>query len=376
MTERADRSARIARIETWVCHQDRGPRYEAQGHKFREQGRVILLRVTDSEGCEGIGTCLAETTAEGPLAYLHEVIAPMVLGRFVHERERIWREVMHRDRHLVFQPLHVYGPVDTALWDLAAKRVGLPLYQLLGAQRGSLPVYYSGQFMDELPDYEADIRRATQLGFTAYKAHVKDRFDILEMLRDVAGEGFVLMHDPADDWSYERALRCGRLLERLGYTWFEEPFKDWHVEKYARLAEALDIPIAGCEATPGVHWGVAQAIAQRAVDIVRADVSWKAGVTGTMKIAHLAESFGLNCELHATLMGPMDIANLHCACAMANTEWFELHMPETMFSFPMKEPYPIDAAGVIHVPEGPGLGITVDWHAADPASRRVSEFTR
>lgn len=367
---------RILRLETWVCRQERGSRYEGQGHKFKDTGRVIVLKLTDEDGYEGIATCLAEMTAEGPLAYLHEIIAPMVVGRHVHERERIWQEVMLKDRHLVFQPLFVYGPVDTALWDLAAKRAGLPLYKLIGAYRDSLPVYYSGQFMDEPEDYAVDIRRAMTMGFKAYKAHVKDRIDILASLRDIAGPDFVLMHDPAADWSYERALRCGRELERLGYAWLEEPFKDWHIEKYARLAEALDIPIAGCEATPGVHWGVAQAIARRAVDIVRADVSWKAGVTGTMKIAHLAEANGMDCEIHATLMGPMDIANLHCACAIANTQYFELHMPEHIFMFPMVEPYPIDGAGNIHVPNKPGLGITIDWNSADKSSRRVFEIAR
>lgn len=366
---------RIAKFETWICRQDRGPRYEAQGHKFKEHGRTVVVRLTDEDGREGIATCLAEMTAEGPLAYLHDVIAPLVVGREADERERIWLEIMHRDRHLAFQPLIVLGPVDTALWDLAAKRAGLPLYRYIGACRESLPVYYSCQFMDRLEDYAADIKRAIALGFTAYKVHAKDDFAILGALREIAGPDFVLMHDPADDWTYERALRCGRFLERQNYTWFEEPFKDWHVEKYARLAEALDIPIACCEATPGVHWGVAQAIARRAVDIVRADVSWKAGVTGTLKIAHLAEAHGLNCEIHATLMGPMDIANLHVACAIGNTQYFELHMPEDVFMFPMVEPYPIDKSGNIHVPQGPGLGITIDWNAVDNATHRVFRLT-
>jgi len=362
---------RIASFETWICRQERGPRYAAQGHTFREQGRTIVVKVTDEDGFSGVATCLGEMTAEGPLAYLHEVVAPLVVGRDIHERERIWLEVLHRDRHLAFQPIIVLGPVDTALWDLAARRAGLPLYRYIGARRESLPVYYSCQFMDRLADYEADLRRAIALGFTAYKVHAKDDPEILTAMREIAGPGFVLMHDPADDWTYERALRCGRLLERLDYTWLEEPFKDWHVEKYARLAEALDIPIAGCEATPGVHWGVAQAIARRAVDIVRADVSWKAGVTGSLKIAHLAEAYGLNCEIHATLMGPMDIANLHVACAIGNTQYFELHMPEETFRFPMVEPYPIDRAGTIHVPQQPGLGITIDWNAVDDATHRT-----
>jgi L-alanine-DL-glutamate epimerase-like enolase superfamily enzyme len=147
------------------------------------------------------------------------------------------------------------------------------------------------------------------------------------------------------------------------------------LEKYAQLCLALDIPIAATETTRGGPWGVAQVIAQRAADIVRADVSWKPGITGTMKIAHLAEAHGLRCEIHTTTMGPMDIANLHVSCAIRNCEYFELLVPEDRFQFPMKDPLPIDEQGIIHVPDGPGLGVKLDWDAIDrmTTSYRVLE---
>jgi L-alanine-DL-glutamate epimerase-like enolase superfamily enzyme len=99
-------------------------------------------------------------------------------------------------------------------------------------------------------------------------------------------------------------------------------------------------------------------------------VSWKAGVTGTMKIAHLAEAHGLQCEVHCTTMGPMDIANLHVSCAIRNCEYFELLVPEEAFRFPMKTPYPIDEQGIAHVPQLPGIGIEYDWDAIDRACVR------
>jgi L-alanine-DL-glutamate epimerase-like enolase superfamily enzyme len=108
---------------------------------------------------------------------------------------------------------------------------------------------------------------------------------------------------------------------------------------------------------------VAQVIKYDAADILRADVSWKPGITGTLKIAHLAEAHGLQCEIHTTTMGPMDIANLHVSCAIRNCEYIELLLPEDKFRFPMKDPHPIDGTGWIHVPEEPGLGIELDWDA-------------
>lgn len=367
---------RIVKFETWVCKNDRGPRYRGQGHAYDRIGHVIVLKITDEDGFAGIATCLAEKMIEGPMAYLNDAIAPRIIGRDVHEREAIWHDLWKAERHLLFMPLFVAGPVDVALWDLAARRAGLPLYKYLGAARSSIPAYYSSQYMDSVDDYIADVKRCKARGFQAYKVHSEDDLEVFSAVREAAGSEFILMADPGTDWTFEKALRIGRYLEKLNYYWLEEPFRDYHVEKYAKLTAALDIPIAGTEATHGGSWGVAQAIAARAVDIVRADVSWKSGVTGTMKIAHMAEAFGMNCEIHTTVMGPMDIANLHVSCAIRNCEYFELHMPEEMYQFPMKQAYPLDAAGVMHVPQGPGLGIDIDWDAVDNSTRRHLSWSK
>ena len=90
-----------------------------------------------------------------------------------------------------------------------------------------------------------------------------------------------LMSDPVAEYTLEEAVRSGKHLEKLGYEWLEEPFRDFELNKYTQLCAALDIPIAATETTRGCHWGVAQVINQKAADIVRADVSWKCGVTGT-----------------------------------------------------------------------------------------------
>ena len=171
--------------------------------------------------------------------------------------------------------------------------------------------------------------------------------------------------DPVSEYTLEEAIRVGRHLEKLNYYWFEEPFRDFEIEKYRKLCEALDIPIANTETTRGGPWGVAQYIQAGAIDIVRADVSWKNGVTGTLKIAHLAEAHGMQCEIHTAMMGFMSVANLHVSCAIRNCEYFEMLVPEDRFQFPMKDSYNIDEQGNIHVPEGPGLGVDLDWDLID-----------
>jgi L-alanine-DL-glutamate epimerase-like enolase superfamily enzyme len=370
---------KVTKLETWLCKRNEALFDASRTGRSPLNWDVVVLRLHTDAGITGHATALAARSGNVTQAYLHETIAPVVLGRDVCDREAIWHELWTIDRHLTFFPVYLPGPVDVALWDIAAQAANLPLYKYLGACRESLPVYASSLFMPNVNDYVAQMREYAERGFTAYKAHPPGPWrmdmEVHSALRLAAGPGYVLMTDPVADYTLDEALKVGRELERLDYHWFEEPFRDFELTKYAKLCAALDIAIAGTETTRGGPWGVAQAIALNAVDIVRADVSWKAGVTGTLKIAHLAEAHGMRCEIHCTTMGPMDIANLHVSCAIRNCEYFELLVPEDVFRFPMKDPYPIDAKGIAHVPQKPGIGIELDWPAIDKActAHKVSQ---
>jgi L-alanine-DL-glutamate epimerase-like enolase superfamily enzyme len=362
---------KITKLETWLCKRSESLFDASRTGRSPLSWDVVVLRLHTDVGVTGHATALAARSGNVTQAYLHENIAPVVLGREVTDREAIWHELWNIDRHLTFFPVYLPGPVDVALWDIAAQAASLPLYRFLGACRQSLPVYASSLFLPNVNDYVLQMREYAERGFTAYKAHPpgpwRTDMEVHRALRESAGPGYTLMTDPVADYTLEEAIRVGRDLETLNYHWFEEPFRDFELTKYARLCAALDIPIAGTETTRGGSWGVAQAIALNAVDIVRADVSWKAGVTGTMKIAHLAEAHGLRCEIHCTTMGYMDMANLHVSCAIRNCEYFELLVPEEPFRFPMKDDYPIDQKGIVHVPQKPGIGIELDWDSIDRA---------
>src|SRR4051794_30896510 len=359
---------RITTLETWHCRRHEALFDSARTGRSPMNWDVVVLRLNTEEGITGHATALAARSGTVTQAYLHETIAPVLLGRRVSEREAIWHELWTIDRHLTFFPVYLPGPADVALWDIASQAAGLPLYQFIGEYRTSLPVYASSLFMPKVDDYLKEMRTYRERGFPAYKVHPPGpwRLDmqIHRAVREAAGADYGLMSDPVGEYSLDEAIRVGRDLEKLNYQWFEEPFRDFELSKYAKLCAALDIPILATETTRGGPWGVAQAIAFNAVDIVRADVSWKPGVTGTLKIAHLAEAHGMRCEIHCTTMGFMDMANLHVSCAIKNCEYFELLVPEEPFRFPMKDPYPIKD-GVAHVPTKPGIGVELDWHLID-----------
>src|SRR6202008_1615543 len=125
-------------------------------------------------------------------------------------------------------------------------------------------------------------------------------------------------------YSHEEALRVGRELEKLNYYWFEKPLFDVALPGLRKLSDKLDIPICGTEVLAGSHYSTAESLASRGVDTGPPDFSWKGGVTPVMKTAHLAESFGVHCELHTTIYHPLEIVNLHCCAAIANCEFFEV----------------------------------------------------
>lgn len=359
---------KITALETWHCKRDLSlfPESRAGSHMPWD---VVVLALHTSGGITGYASALAARSGRITEAYLHENIAPVLAGRDASERERIWHDLWTLDRHLTFFPVYLPGPVDVALWDIAAKAAGLPLYRYLGACRNSLPAYASGLFHDTTDDYVTEALAWKARSLPGYKVHGpgpwRRDIEVHRAIRAAVGPEWLLFADPVGEYTLDQAIRVGRDLEALNYEWFEEPFRDFELDKYHSLCAALDIAVAATETTRGCHWGVAQVIAQKAADIVRADVSWKDGVTGTMKIAHLAEAFGMNCEIHTTTMALMDVANLHVSCAIRNCEYFELFVPEEPFRFPMAGALPIDSSGVAHVPEGPGLGVDLDWESIE-----------
>jgi len=355
----------IKKVETWQVKRNLPLFDNAREGRSPMPWDIVIMRVTTDTGLVSEVSAVAPRSGKVTQSYINDNIIPVVLDRSIYEREAIWQEFWTIDRHITFFPIYLPGPIDVALWDLAAKAANLPLYKYLGACRTSLPVYASSLFHQTPDEYVAEAKKYASQGINAYKAHPPgpwrlDR-EVHQALRDELGPNAVLMTDPVAEYSLDEAIRVGRHLEKLDYHWFEEPFRDFEVGKYAQLCNALDIAIAGTETTRGCHWGVANAIQQKAVDIVRADVSWKHGITGTLKIAHLAEAFGMRCEIHTTTTGPLDMANLHVSCAIKNCEYFELFIPEDVFQFPMKTRLPIDNQGMIHVSDAPGIGVELDW---------------
>ena len=144
---------KIVKFETWWVKRNKCLFDEKRKGKSSMDWDVVVLKLTTDNGYEGIATALAARSGRVTESYLHDNIAPVVLGASPYDREKIWHELWNIDRHLTFFPVYLPGPVDVALWDICAKAAGLPLYQYIGAYRRSLPVYASGLFHEDPQEY-------------------------------------------------------------------------------------------------------------------------------------------------------------------------------------------------------------------------------
>ena len=253
--------------------------------------------------------------------------------------------------------------IDIALWDIAGKVHAQPLWKLLGGLRNRVPCYASGWLWRNhgLAELAATAPRLVEQGFRAMKFRIGAQksaaaeVERLKVLRQAVGPEIDLMVDINLDWDVNRAIRIGRMMEAYDLYWLEDPI---HFEDYdgmARIAGALDTPLASGE----YHYGMApfaHMLKRGAIDIAMVDVFRAAGVTGWMKIAHMAE--GMNVPVVSHLAPEVQA---HTVAAAPNGLTVE-HMPWT---FAMFEQEPIVEDGEIVLSSAPGLGLSFDAKALD-----------
>ncbi len=297
---------------------------------------------------------------------------PFFVGRNALDREAHWHDWRRADRWWHHLPIHAYGPLDCCLWLLGAQAAGQPLWRYIGGARRQVPVYASSLVLDGPEAYGAEAQIVQAAGLKGYKIHppgrtLEEDIEIHRAVRAAVGPDFALMSDPVQPYTFDEALRLGREAERLGYLWLEEPLPDEAIPALRELTRQLDIPVIGGEVLAKPPLSLSEHISSRVVDGVRADPSWSGGVTGTLKVARLAEAFLMPCEIHTTIFHPLEMVALHLNGAVTNSDWFEVLWPMSAFAFGLQGELPI-RGGMAIMPEGPGLGMELDWDFIDIAT--------
>lgn len=350
---------------------------EGHGHPGPEHEAVqSLLTIETDEGVQG------HAFGAPSQAAIDSLVKPYIVGEDPFYRERIWQNLKERQRlHMSTMSDKVLTAVDLALWDLAGQALGQPVHKLLGAYRDKVPAYSSTMCGDDLAgglatpeDYGRFAQWSKERGYPAFKLHtwqppypnapsVKRDIAACAAVREVYGPDAHLMLDPYHYYSRLEALELANGIAALGYHWMEEPMDEHSMSSYVWLCEQTALPICGPETAEGKMYNRAEWIVAGACDLVRGGVGDVGGLTPLMKIAHLAEAFGMAMEVHGGGVG-----NLHALCAMGTPgQYYERGLLHPFIDYDTPAPWlnelvdPMDDQGYVHVSQKPGLGMDINW---------------
>jgi L-alanine-DL-glutamate epimerase-like enolase superfamily enzyme len=308
------------------------------------------LRLLTDQGVEGLSPIMRGSEM---LPLIRRRIRDWLIGQDPLQKEALWRQIWEIDRIEEF-PIYLLGAVDVAVWDITAKVAGLPLYQLLGGYRHKIPAYASTVTFATTEEFLEVADQCLERGFRAIKLHAwgdaRRDAQLCQALRAHVGDDVALMYDGSAGFNPYEALYVGRALEEADYFWYEEPMREFSIDAYRRLCDDLDIPVLAAETSDGSHYNVADFILHGAADMVRTSVHYKGGITGALRVAHLADAFQMTAEVHGE--GP---ANLQIALAIPNTSFSEY----LVRSNPIEIDPIIDDEGFIHAPTEPGVGFAI-----------------
>lgn len=360
---------RIARIETHVG------------------GNVCVVRVRTDDGAEGFGQ-----TAPGhpqiSAEMVHALVARHFLGRdpfpiaslvnaCARAQYKYWGSFFFR----------ALGGVDTALWDLAGKATGRPVYDLLGGpSREAVPVYASSMSRRTSP--EEEVARLAPLvaeyGFGCVKVKIGQRVGrdgdampgrtrtLVPLLREKLGDGVELSADANGSYSPAQAVRVGRLLEEYDYFHLEEPNPAWELDNMGTVAAALDIPIGAGEQEFSLEI-IRRMVAERLVDVIQPDVCYVGGLTRARQVAELAETAGIPCTPHCSNRSMVQVFTAHFALAMPSVSTYqEWSIEDQSATAGIYEPVPQVHDGTIRPEPGPGWGVEVTRSFLAGSEHRVS----
>ena len=393
-------------------------------------GNMLWLKVETDEGIVGLGE--AFRNAQATEAYIHETLAPWLLGKdpltINAHREAIGRRIGNRFMGTPSRSIEVRGnaAVDLALWDILGKTLGAPVATFWAAGRarasasttpapappttppprsgwvsrlvqpGEAPQGAMDDLQAQLDDPAGLARSLLAEGVRAMKIWPFDRFaaatggseisapDLeramapVKAIRDAVGAEMDIMIECHGMWRLPAAVRIAKALEPHDIFWLEDPVEMHRLDDLERLKQAVAVPIAGSENHGTAHW-YQEAFARGLVDYAHFDVGWMGGLSEALDVAALARAHD-RCIAPHDCVGPVMLAaNMQLVMSQANALILETVRAYIRgFYADLVTPLPRIAEGLAYPLDGPGLGVTLApglWR--DPgAERRRSAVTQ
>ena len=358
------RAGRIERVE--VLQVDLAPlvpRSDAIQSFVRQE--TPMVRITCADGAQGLGyTYTIGTGGSSVVALLRDHLAPRLIGRDAWQIERIWKDLFFHTHATAVGAITslALAAIDTALWDLKCRRMGMPLWKAAGGAQERVPVYTTEggwlhhpaqQLVDESLAAKAQGLKGAKL--KVGKPSIAEDVARLSAVRDAVGDDFEIMIDANQAFTVAEARRRAHAFRDLALGWFEEPLPAEDMAGHAELARVATMPIAVGESIyHPQHFR--EYLAHDACSIVQVDCARIGGITPWLKVAHLAEAFNV-------AVCPHFLMELHVSltAAVPNGAWVEY--------IPQLDPVATSRLAIVdgHAipPDTPGLGIDWDTSAID-----------
>ena len=330
---------------------------------------ATLVRIEDEEGTVGWGEVWCNFPAAGAehrARLVETVFLPLLKGASVSDPAETFTSLVDRTRILTLQSGEA-GPfaqaiagIDTALWDLAARRSGKPLWQFLGGDgEPSMPVYASGINPDE-PERIVEEQRAR--GFRAFKLKIGFGREIdlenVARVRALVGSEIPLMVDANQAWTLNEAIEMSRALEPFAPQWLEEPLAaDRSAAEWRVLAEATSVPLAAGENLRSER-EFDEMLQTGAVSVIQPDLAKWGGISGCRQVARSARAAGRRYCPHFLGAGIGLLASGHLLKAIGGDGLLEVDINGNPLQHELTSPFPEIVDGRVNLPPGPGLGST------------------
>ncbi|UWX55272.1 mandelate racemase/muconate lactonizing enzyme family protein [Maribacter litopenaei] len=347
---------------------------------------MTLVVVTTDTGLQGFGEAKAAVGSSGSCASIvscvENELKPQLIGQDARNISRIWEVVYNgtRDHYSLSRgrkfpilgrrglTISALSGIDTALWDIKGKALGVPVVELLGGScRDKMAAYASGGWA-KVDAIGEQLKSYTAKGFTGVKMRVgimdqtvKASVERVKAAREALGDDIKLMTDAHGTFSVPEAKQFCRGVADCNLYWFEEPISPDNKIGTAEVRSHTDIPIAAGE-SEYTAFDIRDMIAERALDVLQPDCAIIGGITEAMRVSQLAHSYQLELAPHCWGSAFSFMAGLSVAFASpsANVIEFSLGGNPMMYDL-VAEQISVDENGMIGAPDKPGLGLTPNW---------------
>jgi len=364
----ASDAEQISRIE-WIPYRSslRGP--------DEQPLQRCAVRITTTAGAQGWADFSILAMPDDQTA---QAVSDTLLGQSPAHHARLWRQLYGQGL-----ALGTLAALDVALWDLRGRMEGKPVHALLATQRDKVKTYLTTGFnLGEPALYAQYAGQAKDKGVRGIKiqpyigwglgtggrvdAGFPDK-DIAaySAVREAVGPDYPCMADNHGAYTFDEALRVGRLLDELGYAWYESPMPetDAWIDRYTTLAKELRTPLCAPEAHPGDYEPRLAWIDKHACDIARISVH-QGGFTACLQLALACENAGISLELHnvgADAYPHLQLLGATPETLIGHAELLSLSNERRVLPGRITPEPVFDADGNIAIPQTPGMGLELDW---------------